>query len=434
MLLPFACKTRGFCPSCQGRRMNELSLLLTDHLLPALPFRQWVFTYPIPLRFRMACDPKLLTGVVQRSIAALFALQRRQARKLGVSDPMPAALTAIQKFGSAINVHVHIHVLAPDGVFALNADNTLRFVPLPQPSEHDIDALACAIARRVERFVAARDQTAADDDDRGPLDHAVAEALPQPRPSAAAHLRPLTDAPLCASVDGFSVHAAVSVAADDRQGLVHLIRYALRPPVVPDRLSRLADGRYRYRLRRRWYTGATDIVFDPLALMRRLALLMPHPRQHMLRYHGLFAPHATHRAKLAALLPPSDDRQPTAAGSTTEPVASTQADGLGPAAPAKPSRPARIAWSTLLRRVFRIDVEHCPNCSGPLKLIALITEAAVISRILNHLGLPADPVEPKPVSLAYLAATEDEFTEDPSPPPPTARGPPPIQWLCLPPH
>ena len=36
--------------------------------------------------------------------------------------------------------------------------------------------------------------------------------------------------------------------------------------MVPERLSRLADGRYRYRLRRPWHTGATDIVFDPLAL------------------------------------------------------------------------------------------------------------------------------------------------------------------------
>jgi hypothetical protein len=354
---------------------------------------------------------------------------------------MPAALTAIQRFGSAINLHVHAHVLAPDGVFALHADNTLRFVPLPEPSDHDIEALAYGVARRVERLLAAQDHSVSDAEDRGPLDQALTEALPQPRPCAAAHPRPLGDAPLCASAGGFTVHAAVTVAADDRQGLVHLIRYALRPPVVPDRLSRLPDGRYRYRLRRRWVTGATDIVFDPLALMRRLALLMPHPRQHLLRTHGLFAPHAAHRAKLAALLPPSDEPQPAAAsahltvpGAMTQPIASIQPDGGVPAPRAKPCRPARIAWSTLLRRVFQIDVAHCPKCKGPLRLIALITELAVITRILTHLGLSPEPVEPKPVSLAYLAAYDDEFTEDPSPPPPAARGPPPVEWLCLPPN
>jgi hypothetical protein len=153
-----------------------------------------------------------------------------------------------------------------------------------------------------------------------------------------------------------------------------------------------------------------------------------------LRYHGLFAPHAAHRAKLAALLPPSDDPPPTAEPTTTAPLPAAQPHLVGPATPPNPSRPARIAWATLLRRVFHIDVEHCPNCSGPLRLIALMTEAAVITRILTHLGLPADPIEPKPVSLAYLAAHDDPFTEDPSPPPPAARGPPPIQWLCLSPN
>ena len=100
--------------------------LLTDHLLPPVRYRQWVFTYPIALRFRMARDPKLMTAVLQRSIAAMFALQRRQGRTLGVTGPMPAALTAIQKFGSAINLHPHAHVLTPEGVFAPNPDDTRR--------------------------------------------------------------------------------------------------------------------------------------------------------------------------------------------------------------------------------------------------------------------------------------------------------------------
>lgn len=429
MLLPFACKTRGFCPSCQGRRMNELSLLLTDHLLPHVPYRQWVFTYPIPLRFRMAADPKLMTAVLQRCIASLFAWQRRQARKLGVTAPMPAALTAIQKFGSAVNLHPHAHTLAPDGVFALNPDDTLRFVPLPQPTEQDIENIASGIARRVARLVAARDEMAFDDDDqRGPLDQAMAEAQPPPRPTGCLPLRPV-EAPRCASVDGVTVHAAVTVAAQDRQGLIQLIRYALRPPIAPDRLSRLPDGRYRYRLRRPWYNNAaTDIVFLPLALMRRLALLLPHPRQHILRYHGLFAPHATNRSKLAALMP----TVATSENLTAERVQAAQTDDAGQTAPVQASRPSRIAWASLLRRVFQADLESCPKCAGPLTLIALMTEHTVIQRFLNHLGLPTALPEPEPVRLAYLAAFDDAFTEAPTPPPPAARGPPPIQWCRLP--
>ena len=53
------------------------------------------------------------------------------------------------------------------------------------------------------------------------------------------------------------------------------------------------------------------------------------------------------------------------------------------------SVPARMGWARLLKRVFDIDLEHCPGCGGALKIIAAIEEPAVIVRILTHLGLPA---------------------------------------------
>ena len=48
-------------------------------------------------------------------------------------------------------------------------------------------------------------------------------------------------------------------------------------------------------------------------------------------------------------------------------------------------RPARISWARLLKRVFQIDLEHCPNCGGELKIIAVIVEAP---------GTRADPQAP----------------------------------------
>ncbi len=52
-------------------------------------------------------------------------------------------------------------------------------------------------------------------------------------------------------------------------------------------------------------------------------------------------------------------------------------------------KPVRMTWARLLKRVFEIDLEHCPNCSGELKIIAAILEPPVIERILTHLGLQA---------------------------------------------
>jgi hypothetical protein len=50
---------------------------------------------------------------------------------------------------------------------------------------------------------------------------------------------------------------------------------------------------------------------------------------------------------------------------------------------------SRISWARLLKRVFEVDAEHCPNRAGELKIIAAIPKRAVVEIILAHLGLQA---------------------------------------------
>jgi hypothetical protein len=49
-LYAFSCKGREFCPSCGARRMAESAIYLTDTLIPLVPVRQFVATFPPPLR------------------------------------------------------------------------------------------------------------------------------------------------------------------------------------------------------------------------------------------------------------------------------------------------------------------------------------------------------------------------------------------------
>ena len=66
----------------------------------------------------------------------------------------------------------------------------------------------------------------------------------------------------------------------------------------------------------------------------------------------------------------------------------------------------RISWARLLKRVFGIDMQRCPNCgAGELKIIAAILERAVIQKILAHLGLDAQPPPKGRVSEAGLHFT-----------------------------
>jgi len=88
-LVAFSCKRRGFCPSCGARRMAETAAVLVDRVMPRVPVRQWVLSFPIPLRIRLAAHPDLLTpvlGIVHRVIKG-FVL--RQSGKRGT--PMRTA-------------------------------------------------------------------------------------------------------------------------------------------------------------------------------------------------------------------------------------------------------------------------------------------------------------------------------------------------------
>src|SRR5664280_1900105 len=45
-----SCKGRAFCPSCLGRRMAQSAANLADHVLPIVPLRQFVVTFPLAAR------------------------------------------------------------------------------------------------------------------------------------------------------------------------------------------------------------------------------------------------------------------------------------------------------------------------------------------------------------------------------------------------
>ena len=64
-LVAFSCNRRGFCPSCGSRRVAESAAHLVDHVILRVPARQWVLSFPIPLRILFAAHPQLHTPVLQ---------------------------------------------------------------------------------------------------------------------------------------------------------------------------------------------------------------------------------------------------------------------------------------------------------------------------------------------------------------------------------
>ncbi|NDH53127.1 MAG: hypothetical protein EBY24_14290, partial [Betaproteobacteria bacterium] len=113
----------------------------------------------------------------------------------------------------------------------------------------------------------------------------------------------------CADINGFSLHAAVRCAADDRQALEQLCRYITRPALANDRVQCNAAGQVVLKLKTAWRDGTTHLVMSPLEFMQRLAALVPRPRLHLIRFHGVLGiggiGNPTTRAQISSLQPPS---------------------------------------------------------------------------------------------------------------------------------
>src|SRR5437899_3530235 len=102
---------------------------LFDRVFPRVPVRQWVLSLPFALRYRLAYDSEMVTAVLGVFIRALFGLYRRMARDYGIDQTQCGAVTFVQRFGSAANLH--FHVICIDGVYAPGLDGPPEFFALP---------------------------------------------------------------------------------------------------------------------------------------------------------------------------------------------------------------------------------------------------------------------------------------------------------------
>ena len=116
-----------------------------------------------------------------------------------------------------------------------------------------------------------------------------------------------------------------------------------------------------------------------------LAVLVPPPRVNLVRYHGVFVPGSKLRsmvvpmgARAAAACPKPDETKPDVAESR-------------PLQPLARDKSSYGDWASLLKRVFQIDILACAKCGGRMKILAVIDQPDVVTKILGHLGMPTVP-------------------------------------------
>jgi len=227
--------------------MADTAAHLVDRVLPRAPVRQWVLSLPVPLRYRLAYDAKLTSEILNVFVRAVFgSLKRRAGRRGQTAKLRCGAVIFVQRFGDALNLNVHFHMLAIDGTF--DAADEMRFRPVPPPDDDEVARVAQRVARNLARLLERRGLGPdADPDEADPLslDQPMLAALY----AASVHGRVATgprtgqrvlrfgdrvdpdlipDAtrttPRCAVAGGVSVHANVAVPANDRARLERLCR------------------------------------------------------------------------------------------------------------------------------------------------------------------------------------------------------------------
>lgn len=139
IFVAFSCKQRGLCPSCDAKRSAVITGQALERLLAFVPYRQWVLVVPKRLRYFLNRNPAL-AGELSRIFAGEINRFLCQT-----TTGTPAQLHFIQRFGGALNLHIHVHAVVSDGVFHLKTNAIGRkevvFTPVPCPTDRQLAAI-----------------------------------------------------------------------------------------------------------------------------------------------------------------------------------------------------------------------------------------------------------------------------------------------------
>ena len=329
------------------------------------------------------CAYLLWTKATSARAISTYLIKKAGLKKK--SGAKTGSVTFIQRFGGSLNLNIHFHIIYLDGVYTFDQKN-VTFHPLTPPSQVELNNLLKSIAQRTlkllkKRGLIVKDEgakhqflnikdTEADHILNSSISYRIALGKYQGRKALTFRTAPQKQhqkqKPFLAQFSSFSLHAGISSPAHDRKKRERLCRYISRPSLSEQRLFVNVQGQVVYKLKTAYQNGTTHIVLSPLDFLSRLASLIPRPRIHLIRFHGVFAPHFKYRS-LIVPQPSFSDKT-----SHTEQKKSKQSYSIG--------------WAKMLKRVFDIDIQICPKCGGQIKIISAIYNQQVIKKILTHLG------------------------------------------------
>jgi hypothetical protein len=225
--------------------MNATAANLIERVLPPQTgLRQWVLTFPFAWRRRLAQDGALFGRLTRIFVETVQAFYAHRATKQGEKGAKTGAVSAAQRTSSDLRLNPHLHVVALDGAYH-EEEGELFWEGLGHLKTSEVGEVLERSVVRIESYLRRRGLLRLDEDGAEPSGEgdpennlaasAVSGQAPPAGPQWVSRLAPVEpqalayDKPLCASLDGFTLHAATRAGALDPVGREALLRYVLRP-------------------------------------------------------------------------------------------------------------------------------------------------------------------------------------------------------------
>ena len=216
--------------------MGDGAAHLVDHVLPTVPYRQFVVSCPFELNARLAFRPALLAETERAVTTALCAWMKQRS-----GGGQPGGVLVRHRFGGSLNLHVHAHMLVTDGAYVKSPDGMLPFERAPALTTQAMDTLAQDTHQRLVRLYTRRVLLGSQEGSNEPeqldaLEQCGRFALSQgSREKAGPALAVVEEADLeqtagghVVNVNGLNVYGSAVIGGTDRERLERICRYLLR--------------------------------------------------------------------------------------------------------------------------------------------------------------------------------------------------------------
>lgn len=348
-LIPFSCKQRCLCSSCDAKRAVLFAERLEHEILLKLPHQHAIFTVPKRIRPFFRFDRSNLSILYQASWEAWS----ESILELCL-DGSTGAVMALHSAGETLVWHPHAHSLVLSG--ALKPDGS--FVPLQVDS-----------SKLCERF------------QRNVLSALVDKEL---------ITQDIADNMLSWEHSGFSAFLGAPIEASDTKQRLFVARYLKKCPISNERLSLTTQGKDTTVHLKSYDNDGVEQVrsFSLLEFLAALQCHLPSRWEQTTRFFGVYSCRSRGiEKKKAQALAANDDACSITAHYLPEPQ----------------GRPSPL-WAASIKRIFEVDPLECPKCGFPMKLKAFITDPNEATRIAKHLGLQQSQAPPPLPCAIPLAA------------------------------